>query len=181
MWVDNGATTSNIILKGASYAYFIEGQTTLIELHQPHNSTGLKEKTGVTTEVAIVTVRNRATYASKANFIDIFLHGVSVSVEASAANNLANVRLVKNATLGGTPSWANINTTNSVIEIDVAGTTVTGGKDLFPIALAGKNDKEIQDISSFRIILGPGETLTVAGSSVASATLRAAIIWHELF
>jgi hypothetical protein len=181
MWVDNGATVSNIILKGASYAYFIEGQTTFIELHQPHNATGLKEKTGVTTEVAIVTIRNKTTYATKDNFIDIFLHGVSVSVEASAANNLANLRLIKNATLGGTPSWTSINATNSVIEFDVAGTTVTGGKDLYPIPLAGKNDKEIQDVSLYRIILGPGESLTIAGSSENSAALRAGFIWHELF
>ena len=172
MWVDNGATTSNIVLKGASYAYFIEGQTTFIELHQPHNATGLKEKTGVTTEVAIITIRNKTTYASKANFIDIFLHGVSVSVEASSANNLADLRLIKNTTLGGTPS---------VVEFDVAGTTVTGGKDLFPIPLAGKNDKEIQDISSFRVILGPGESLTIAGKSENSAILRGGFIWHELF
>ncbi|MCK5128158.1 MAG: hypothetical protein KAR42_18020 [candidate division Zixibacteria bacterium] len=181
MWVDNGATTSNIVLKGASYAYFIEGQTTFIELHQPHNATGLKEKTGVTTEVAIITIRNKTTYASKANFIDIFLHGVSVSVEASSANNLADLRLIKNTTLGGTPSWTDINATNSVVEFDVAGTTVTGGKDLFPIPLAGKNDKEIQDISSFRVILGPGESLTIAGKSENSAILRGGFIWHELF
>lgn len=181
MWVDNGATTSDIILRGASYAYFIEGKTLLIELHQPHNATGLKEKLAVTTEVALVTIRNRSTYASKVNFIDILLHGVSVSVEASAANNLADIRVIKNATLGGTPSWTDINTTNSVIEFDVAGTTVTGGKELFPIPLAGKNDKEIQDVSNYRVILGPGESMTVAGSSDASATMRGGFIWHELF
>ena len=181
MWVNNGATSSDMVLKAGSYAYFIEGKTSLIELHQPENASGTKEKTSVTTEVAIFTIRNKSTYASKTNFIDILLLGMGASIEASSANNLGNVRIVKNAALGGTPSWSDINTTDSVVEIDTSGTTVAGGKELEGEALAGKNDKFRIPVIDNKIILNPGETLTIAGSSDNSAIIRGQTSWRELF
>ncbi len=180
MYVENGATTSDIIMKSSSYAYFIEGKTNLSQFHQPQFSSGNKEKTSVTTEVAILTIRNKSSYASKTNFIDIILESIGVSIEASSANNLGQVRLVKNATLGGTPSWADINTTDSVIEIDVAGTTVTGGKEMFYVPLAGKNDKELRSLTELQIILTANDSITIAGLSANSATIDSDILWKEL-
>ena len=153
LYVNNKATTSNMIVKSSSYAYFIEGQTSYVELHQPQNSSGFQTKAGVTTEVAIFTIRNKAVYASKTNFIDIFMENIVASIEASSANNLGEIRLVKNTTLGGTPSYNDINTTNSVVEIDIAGTTLTGGVEVFPVPLAGKNDRTLQNLTNYKIIL----------------------------
>lgn len=181
LWVDNKATTDNLILKTSSYAYFMEGSTSFIELHQPQNSTGIKSKASVTTEVAIFTIRNKTNFASKTNFIDIFLENITSSIEAAAANNLGSVRLVKNATLGGTPSYSDINTTNSVVEVDIAGTTVVGGTVMFPAPLAGKNDKLLEDLTNLKIILNPGETMTLAGLSANSATIEGSLLWKELF
>lgn len=181
MWVNNGATVSNIILKSASYAYFIEGRTRFIELHQPINTSGTKTKTTVTTEVAIFTIRNKSAYVSKTNFIDIHLLSITASIEASAANNLGTIRIVKNATLGGTPSFSNINTSNSVVEIDTAGTTVTGGQELGALLLAGKNAEDRLAVADNNIILNPGESITISGSSANSATIKAAMRWRELF
>lgn len=181
MWVNNKDTISNIVLKSSSYGYFVEGKTSFIELHQPENASGAKEKTSVTTEVAIFTIRNRLTYASKTNFIDIVLMGAGASIEASSANNLGNVRIVKNATLGGVPSYSNINTNNSVIEVDTAGTTVTGGKEVGAGLLAGKNASLRASLIENKILLNPGDTITITGSSVNSATVRAQITWRELF
>jgi hypothetical protein len=177
----NGATTSNVVIKTGSYGYFVEGKTSHIEYHQPQFATGLREKTTVTTETAIFTIRCRSTYASKTNFIDIQLERLVASIEATSANNLGSVRLVKNATLGGSPSYADINTNNSVVEIDTAGTTVTGGTTLLAIPLAGKNDKSIENVTDYKFILQAGESITVAGTSANSATIVAAIMWKELF
>lgn len=181
MFTNNGATSSDIVLKSGSYGYFNEGKTSFIEIHQPQNSSDLKSKAGVTTEVAIFTIRVRSTYASKDNYIDILLESVTAQIEASAANNLGSVRLIKNATLGGTPSWANINTNNSVVEIDTAGTTVTGGKTLAIVPLAGKNDADIIDLTTYRNILKHGDSITVAGLSANSATIQGFLLWRELF
>ncbi len=181
IWVNNGATTDNMIMKSSSFSYFVEGQTKFIELQETENSSGTQEKTSVTTEVAIFTIRNRATYVSKTNFIDIILENVVGSIEASAANNLGEIRVVKNTTLGGVPSFSDINTANSVVEIDTSGTTLTDGKEILVIPLAGKNDKGIIALKEFMIIINPGETITLAGSSANSATIDASILWKELF
>ena len=181
IYAANKSTTSNMIVKSSSYAYFVEGKTSFIELHQPENASSRQEKVSVTTEVAIFTIRNKTTYASKVNFIDILLLGASGSIEASSANNLGEIRVVKNATLGGTPSWSDINTTNSVVEIDVDGTTVTGGKELGIGFFAGKNDRFGFSLIDKKIVLNPGETATLAGSSVNPATLRSQGDWRELF
>lgn len=181
MWVNNAGTTDDIVIKSSSYAYFVEGMTRYFEMHQPQFSSQVREKTTVTTEVAIFTIRNKTTYASKTNFIDIVLEVVGVSIEASSANNLGQARLVRDATLGGTPSFSDISTTDSVVEIDTAGTTVTGGKELLFTQLAGKNDRESENVTDYEIILAPGETITVAGSSANSATIDAGLLWKELF
>jgi hypothetical protein len=180
MWVNNKATTDDLIIKSSSYAFFIEGRTSFIELHQPENSSGKKEKTTVTAETVILTIRNKAAYATKTNFIDVILLAVGASVEANATNNLATVRIIKNAAIGGSPSWSDIDTNNSVIEIDTDG-TITGGKELEGDFLAGKNDSFRIGLIQSKIILNPGDTLTIAGSSANSATIDAQVTWRELF
>lgn len=179
--VDNKTVASNISIYTASYGYFIEGKTELVEFHQPQFSTGSRQKTAVTTEVAIVSIRNKSTYASKTNYIDLLLERFACSIEAGAANNLGSVRIVKNATLGGVPSWADVNTTNSVVELDAAGTTVTGGTTIIEYPLANKNDKVAENVIPYKFIIHPGDTITLAGSSAASATINASVLWKELF
>lgn len=46
---------------------------------------------------------------------------------------------------------------------------------------AGKNDAERENIIDHTIVVNPGDTITLSGSSVASATIRAGILWKELF
>ena len=181
MHVANKGTTSNLIMKSSSYAYFVEGNTQYIELHQPINASGEVSLDSISSEVAILTIRNKSAYVSKTNFIDIFMEKVTGSIEASSTNNLGNIRLVLNASLGGTPSYSDINTSDSVVDIDTSGTTVTGGKELFSVPLAGKNDSFINELVVHKIIIAPGETLTVAGTSTNTATINSSLLWKELF
>lgn len=180
-FVDNKATSVDLVIKTGSMAYFVEGKAEPIILHQPQTSSDIKIKTDVTGEIAIFTIRNKTTYAGKTNFIEVQLEDFAYSIEALAANNLAELRIVRNATLGGTPDFSDINTTDSVLEIDVAGTTVTDGKLLVPRTLAGKNDSKSDNLLPFKVILAPGETATVAGTSVSAATMKAALLVRELF
>ncbi len=181
MWVNNAGTTSDVEIKSASFVYFVEGEASLIQIHQPQFASGIQEQTTVTSEVALFTIRNKTTYVGKTNFIDILVEGFGSSIEASSANNLGSVRIVKDAILGGAPSYSDINTTNSVIELDTSATTVTSGTDLLDTSLAGKNDKVFLDLTRLQIILHPGNTLTIAGTSSNSATMDANILWKELF
>lgn len=181
IWTNNKATSSDLVLKSASYAFFIEGKTKYQEIHQPQQVTGEQQKTSVTTETAIFTIRNKATYASQTNYVDLIVEAVSASIESSSANNLGKVRLVRNATLGGSPSYSDINASDSIVDIDTSGTTVTSGKELFSLPLAGKNDRDNLNLIPYEIILAPGETITLAGSSANSSTINAALLWKELF
>ena len=103
------------------------------------------------------------------------------SIEASAANNLGSVRIVVNATLGGTPSFSDISTTDSVVEIDTSATTVTDGKTIMILELAGKNDSKVLGVADIELVIAPGETITFEGTSANSATFRANNLWKELF
>lgn len=181
VYANNKNTTSNLIVKTGSMAYFVEGHTDLSEIHQYSQSTGRIQKTAVTTEVALFTIRNKSTYASKSNLISILLARLSLGIEASSPNNLAQFRVIKNATLGGTPSYSDISTNNSLVDIDVAGTTVTNGTELFSGDLAGKNDKILEKLNDFKIMVHPGNTITVAIQSANSATLNGSLMWKELF
>jgi hypothetical protein len=181
LWAANKGTTANIVTKTASFGYFVEGVSPVKNLQQPQFSTSLQQKTTVTTEVAILTIRNKSIYASVSNFMDIQLEQVVSQIEANSANNLGYIRLVRNATLGGAPSYTDINATNSVVEIDVSGTTVTGGEEVMVIPLAGKNDKEIIDLTPFEIYVKHNDTITVSGVSANSATIEASLLWKELF
>ena len=119
-------------------------------------------------------------YAGMANFISADLQNISVSIEAAANNNLGTVRLVKNATLGGTPDYNDIDATDSIMEIDVDGTTVTGGVEELGINLAGKNDRISIGKDNFDLMINPGDSLTIAGNSANSATFDSNVRWKEL-
>jgi hypothetical protein len=52
------------------------------------------------------------------------------SIQITGGAGQAYIQLVYGGTLGGTPSWNN-GGANSLVEYDVAGTTVTGGEIIF--------------------------------------------------
>lgn len=181
IFVFNGSTTNNITIRSGSFGYFVEGMTQYIEVYRPQFSSGTISKTGVTTETALFTIRNDSTYASKTNFIDTILERLSVALDTNSTNNLGMIRLIKNATLGGTPSYTKIHATDSLCSIDTSGTTVSGGIEIFSTELAGKDDKLVEDLSNYLIIEHPGDTVTVAVSSSNSASISGSLLWKELF
>jgi hypothetical protein len=176
----NKATTVDLVLKCSFASYFIEGKTNLIALHQSQHSTSVVSKSTVTARVPVLTIRNKATYAGGKNFITIILERYGFSVEASSANNLAEFILIKNGTLGGTPSFVDIHTNNSVVELDTSATSVSDGRELLGSPLAGKNDKSIESLTEYNFLVGPGETITLAAESDNSATMRGELLWKEL-
>lgn len=181
VYANNKWTTSNLITKSASYWYFVEGKTKYTEIHQPQFSSGIVTKNTVTTEIALFTVKVKTTYAWKTNLIPILLELLWCSIEASSANNLWAIRLVKNATLGWVPVFNDINTNNSICSLDVAWTTVTWWIDFLDFQLAWKNDKINQELFDLDIILQDWDTVTVAVSSANSATFKWNLLWKELF
>jgi len=78
----------------------------------------------ITTRRAILSIRPKATFNSITNRARILLD--SFSILNTGANQVL-WEIVYNASLGGSPSWTSAGT-NSTVEYDVAGTTITGGE-----------------------------------------------------
>lgn len=125
----------------------------------------------------IFTLKNNTTFQSKTNRVVVvpkFFTGDSDGAKS------VRLSLIKNATLGGSPSYTSIDATNSVISYDTAGTTVTGGTLILPFFLA-KVGQISEDLEHIIIKLKPGETLTVSAYSAQASDIDASISWEERF
>lgn len=177
LWsTENTTNNTNITVKGASCCAEVEGK---IELLGPTNAIG-NSKTGITTtKTNILTIRNKSTYQSVTNRTPINILKYSAAVDG---NKPAEFELVKNATLGGSPSYTDISTNTSVIEYDTAGTTVTGGQVIDFATLASSGSLSESGANTSDIILLPGETLTLAVRASATTTdTTVGIRWVEDF
>jgi len=170
--VTNSGNTSDLTLKSASLGGFVEGKSIMtgpiraIENTKSHSA-----------ERALFSIRNKATYASVTNRVSSFLLSLSAGNDV---NKIATFRIWKDATLGGSPSWSDIDTTNSPMESDIAGTTVTGGKLMFA-GVVGKDNGQTFDLSKMEIDCRPNEMLTFTSEAGAAEDMSAAVIWREDF
>jgi hypothetical protein len=155
---DNGATTTDIVMKSASVSGFIEGKSPTQGLSWSYDFS----KSGIgSTLTNVLTVRNKSIYAGKPN--NDILSPLFLNVSTIGANKPVYIALIKNTTLGGTPVWNDINTNNSFAEVDVAGTTVTNGFIIFSFIM-GKEDTRIINITDLKEFIEHDETFTIAGS-----------------
>lgn len=134
-------------------------------------------KTGITTETNIVTLKNQASFQGKANRIVTELTYISCS--ADGTKNVT-IYLKKGATLGGSPSYSDLDAVNSVCQKDTAGTTITGGEIVFALEL-GKVDSRLIDLTNLHIRLQPGETLTASGTSASASDIAITLSEREMF
>jgi hypothetical protein len=131
----------------------------------------------VTTEAALLTLKNAATFQGRTNRVVIEVDILSL---ASDGTKTATFYIKKGVTLGGSPSYTDVNANSSVASIDKAGTTVTGGTNILPFQLA-KVDAKIISATDMHIKVRPGETLTISALSASSNDVAASIRWRELF
>jgi len=134
-------------------------------------------KSGITTETNIISLQNASTFQGFTN--RIVVEGTIFSC-ASDGTKTATVYIKQGVTLGGTPSFSDIDATNSVASIDTAGTTVTGGSTVLAIPLA-KVDSRVLDMTPFRFRLYPGQTMTFSAESSSATEIDIGLNWQELF
>lgn len=171
--VENTTNTSNITLKTASMSADVEGKISYLG---PQHAIDSTKDSVPTTLTNILTIRNKTTFASITNFVPITISKYSLGVTGSKT---AIFRLVRNATLGGTPSYTDISTNTSVVDYDTAGTTITGGVYLDGSAIAKEGSLEFAPKLG-TMDLYPGETLTIAASSTVTTTdVTGFITWIE--
>lgn len=162
--VDNGATTSDIVLKSASMYLGVEGSS---RRHGFTNAVSF-EKTGLgAVETNIMTLRNRAMFASKANLNLIF--PLTLSITSIGGTKPAVIRLRLNPTVAGTPAFSDVATTTSIGELDTAGTDVSAG-DLLYATVLNKEDSISVDLSKLEMVLSPSDELVISAQT-ASGTV----------
>ena len=80
--------------------------------------------------------------------------------------------------MGGTPNFTYEDEDNSIIEYDVSGTTVTGGRLIHSLIASPSGEVNLSD---FNDLILSGETLTVSAQVIsgAAAVVTTTINWDE--
>ncbi len=179
----NSGNTTNQIMYCGSVGIFISGQRSFIGNPQWAIDS---YKTAITTEVAMLNIKNCTTYNGVTNRGMIRLNSISAS---NSANTTALIRLKLSATIGGSPSYTTINGTtadggvtitsgNSIASYDVAGTTVSGGVYVFNIQI-NPSGGQIIDVTPFNIYIAPAEIMTISGFAIANTNIGVSVNWSE--
>lgn len=171
---ENTTNISNVKIETSSLAGFVEGKLETSSSSLVKSKGNLKA--GVTTETNLITIRNKSTYQTKTNRVRVEPIFTSVACEGTKT---VKYRYLLNA-VGGTPSFADIDVDNSVVEYDTAGTTITSAEsELLNVDLAKSDSDRIK--IPFDIFLAPGDSLTITAFSTSSTEAEASIVWEELF
>lgn len=176
--VANTTNDTDVVLKTPSAMAFCEGK---IDNPAPPHPLSLPRvltatDTGITTENNMVTLSNPTTWQGKTNRIRSQLRTLSIATDGTKP---AIIRLTKDTTLGGTPSYGAYNADTSPIQFDTAGTTITGGTRVFAATL-DKVDSQVFDLTQWGVFLNPGEKITVSVQSEVATDVTAAINWVDL-
>ena len=170
--VENTTNNTDIQLHTASWRAGVIGSNA----RKGKTFNAIAEKLALTNG-AVFTIRNKTTFNSLTNYISLKLTGLSVATDG---NKNYKIYLVKGATLGGTPSFTDILSSESVVDMDSSGTTVSGGTTIFSLGMA-KSDNTFVELDKQDILLHPGETLTVHAVTASAGEVVVSVRWRELF
>lgn len=185
-FTNNSGNTSNITMLAGSVGIFISGQRNF--LSNPKGAAD-NNKATITTETNILTIKNCNSFNGVTNRGIVKIDFLSAGNGTTTNNTICACRVKRNATLGGTPSFAAYNGTtsdngvtitsgNSVVSIDTAGTTIAGGEYEFNQSL-GNGGTNSLDITPKDLFIAPGETMTFSFFATASATVTVSVNWSE--
>lgn len=181
----NSGNTTNVTMYGGSIGMFISGERSFVG--NPKGSYDYS-KSGITTETNIISLQNATTYNGIPNRGLIRL--TSISFGTSGSSGEARARIKIGATLGGTPAYTpyngstadngvTITSGNSIASYDVAGTTVTGGRQEFVTVGDNPNSSGDTNLIPYDIFIPPGEIATISGYSSSTSAVVIGLNWSE--
>lgn len=172
--IENTTNNTNISLQSSSMGSFTEGKVN-DDASSILRSKG-NTKTSIIVETNILTIKNKSIYQSKANRVRV--KPIMVTLVNEGTKDV-EFKIIENTTLGGSPNYSDINADNSVVEFDVAGTTISGGNEIITLEVL-KNDSLTFPIN-IDYLIHPGDTLTISANSAQSSDVKVSFIWQELF
>lgn len=177
MAVSNTSNTTDMVLESASMIGAIEGKD--LETGLLNNITAEDTGTG-TTETPLFSIHNHTVYQSKINRVRAQFTTLTISIDASAANKPATLRVRLNPILTGA-SFSAIDANTSVIHIDTSATVVSSGTVVFVQSIS-EGAAPIIDFTELIDKLNPGDTVTIsleASNGTVDSVLS--MTWKELF
>lgn len=181
--VKNSGNTTNLTTYIGSFAGFITGERKFLGANFGFSN----RKQNITTRTNVFTMKMATTLNGAA--VKGITRLKSCSFACDAGNDTCHFELVKDTTLGGTPSYTPISgstadngvtltSANSAISTDTAGTTLTGGTVQFNSA-ASRNTGYTIDLTPYDLFIAPGETYTAAITGDSALVGRVACNWSE--
>lgn len=173
--IHNSGTDTNIMLETPSAIGFQEGETNhALEIT---NSYAASNSITANTEAAIFSIRDVTSFQSKTNRVRVKTAFVSYGAEGTKD---VTFRLIKNVNLSG-EAWTPISSGTSVVDVDISGALVGGGKDLLHWIVSKTESNQFFLPDTLPIVIGPGDTLTIAAVSTANSDISCSLTWNEQF
>jgi hypothetical protein len=185
--VINTGTATNRIMYVTCAAMFLDGAREYLGGQFSVDTT----HAALTTNANIISIRSCTTINGALHRGSMRLRSVAFANAVSGVNpnSIVTFRLVKGATVGGSPSFTpqqgstadngvTLTAAQSAASYDVAGTTISGGSQYFSLVLPA-NAGEVVDLTPFNMSLSPGETWTISASASNSAVPAVAVSWQE--
>jgi len=179
--VNNGATTSDIVIKTSTMMTATEGQIDEAREGLP-NSTSGSFAGDATTEVAIIAIKSKPIFQGVANRIEVAPKLLTIDGNGAGAAKFHTFRVRLNPILGGNPSFTDLATATSTLAVDVAGTTVSGG--FLALTLVGGKvySPAPIDVTDIAVDLPPGTLIVVTVETDGGTTdADAGFLLRELF
>jgi len=167
-------STTDITVKGASAATFIEGKSKLTKL--AHSESNENAAVGNSFE-AVITLKALESFGGKAMMGRVVLQRLIVSSDSSKE---VVVKLSKNATLGET-DYTYHDSSDSVVIYDTGNHADTGNAhSLYQTQVGGGGDREV-NLKDLNIDFFANQTITVYAKVVsgADANVTASLVWTE--
>lgn len=169
----SGAT--DVILRSGSWCGGVNGNAVgvadrFFSADQPKGS--------VSTEAIVMNLRIKSTFQSKTNRVIVEL--IKRNYTSDGTKNVI-FRIYRNLTITGSPVWADIDSTNSVVEIDVAGTATFAVANQEDIIEIGKVDRDTEKIKGEGFEFYPGDIITVTAESSSNSDVDVSLRWREEF
>lgn len=160
----SAGSTTNVSVSSASFAGFVAGEKRLTGPRMTYQRSSNNFVGSVaSTYYPLLTVRNNLTYATRANQAVVNVLSMSASHDDATP---VTFYLLRNATLTGTPNFANFATTSCTSWDTAAATATISSNDQIIFSLnIGQNGNATFAFSD-DITIQPGETLTLAATAV---------------
>jgi hypothetical protein len=166
-------STTNLTVKGASCAGFVDGDIYIVR--NPFSFSGTI--TAGTTEYVIFALRGRGEFATRNNQRQITLQNLSACLET--ANRICTVNIYLNPTLTGIVNWQFVNESLSTVEYASPATLTPSGGILIQ-SFSITNAPTVQDLSKLDIRLTAFDTLAITAKTVSNTSpILCSLNWTE--